>query len=59
MTEHNVAILAKLDNGDFAHKSDEKPKGDTYRPCRIDKESGIDVDDMLSQGVGYIAAKAT
>jgi hypothetical protein len=59
VTEHNVAILSRLDNGDFAYRSDEKPNGDTYRPCSIDKENGIDVDGMLTQAVGYIAEHAT
>ena len=59
VTEHNVAILAKLDNGEFAYKSDEKPMGDTYRPCEIDRANGIDVDGMLTLGVGFIAERAT
>lgn len=59
VTEHHVAIRARLDNGDFAYISDEKPAGDTYRPCSVDHENGIDVDGMLTQAVGYVADYAT
>lgn len=61
VTEHNVLVLARLDNGDFLYKSDEKPDGDTYRPCAIDKQNGIDVDGMLKQAADgkYIALRAT
>lgn len=59
VTEHHVLILHRLDNGDFAYRSDEKPNGDTYRPCAIDAQNGIDVDGMLTQAIGYVADKAT
>jgi len=57
VTEHHVGILARLDNGDFAYYSDEKPmpKGDTYRPCPDDAHAGIDTEAMLTEGVGYEA----
>jgi hypothetical protein len=59
VTEHNVAILEQLNDGDFAYKSDEKPEGDIYRPCEIDRKHGIDVTGMLRQAIGYVADKAT
>ena len=55
VTEHNVAILRKLDNGDFAYVSREEPAGSTYRVCPEDARNGVRTEDMLSQAVGYIA----
>jgi hypothetical protein len=65
VTEHHVVIISRLPDGDFAYKSDEKPGGDTYRPCPVDKENHIDVDGILTQALGdgeygsYIADYAT
>lgn len=58
VTEHNVAVIRKLGDGDFAFQSDEEPQGGAYRPCHVDYENGLDVTGMLSQAVGYIADRA-
>lgn len=58
VTEHDVAILRELDNGDFAFVSREQPRGDTFRPCPEDIKAGIDVPGMLHQAVGYVAETA-
>jgi hypothetical protein len=55
VVEHHVAILARLDNGDFAYRSDEEPQGSAYRACYADKHNGVDTVAMLNQAVGYVA----
>lgn len=59
VTEHNVAIVGKTDDGDFAFISDEERGGGAFRVCPTDKQEGIDADAILSQGIGYIADFAT
>jgi hypothetical protein len=53
--EHHVAILARLNNGDFAYYSDEEPKGSAWRPCPADQHNGVDTVGILLQGIGFIA----
>jgi hypothetical protein len=55
VTEHHVAILERLSDGDFAFTSDEEPNGGAYRVCPDDAHNGIDTTSILNQGVGYIA----
>ena len=59
VTENHVAIIGKLENGDFAFVSDEEPHGGTFRPCAEDSRAGVDTPALLSQGVGYIADSAS
>lgn len=54
VTNHHVAVLKQLDNGDWAMRSDED-ESLVFRPCRNDAERGVDVNGMLTQGIGYIA----
>lgn len=55
VTEHHVAILGKLADGDFAFRSDEETNGGAFRPCKADIDSGVDVDGMLTHGIGFVA----
>lgn len=55
VVEHNVAILARLDNGDFAYCSDEEPGCGAWRPCPSDAKNGVQTAALLQQGIGYIA----
>jgi hypothetical protein len=55
VTEHNVTIVSRLDDGDFAYVSDEKPDGDTFRPCPVDLVNHVDVVGLLTQGIHYTA----
>jgi len=56
--EHNVTILARLGDGDFAYRSDEEPGGGEFRPCTTDVEAGVDVLNLLKGAVGYTAEHA-
>src|SRR5271156_1181149 len=58
VVEHNVVIVRRLDDGDFAFISDEEPKGGSFRPCAADAANGLDVDGLLTQAIGYMAASA-
>jgi hypothetical protein len=53
--EHHVAIIGRLEDGDFAFQSDEEPQGGAFRPCPTDIKNGLDVDGLLTQGIGHIA----
>jgi hypothetical protein len=53
--EHHVLITSQLDGGDFAYVSDEKPGGDTFRPCAADAANGVDAIGILRQSIGYAA----
>lgn len=55
VTQHNVTIVRRLPNLDFAFISDEKPLGDTFRPCPSDLDNGLQVDQLLTQGIGVTA----
>lgn len=58
VTEHNVAVYGQLDNGDWLMSSDEQPSL-IFRPCPEDISSGIDVNGMFRQAIGYVAHQAT
>jgi hypothetical protein len=58
VVEHHVALIGRLDDGDFAFRSDEEPNGGRFRPCPADIVNGVDVVGILSQGVGYVADHA-
>src|SRR5580693_8619231 len=53
--EHDIMILKKTIDGDFSYQSREEPNGGSFRPCPEDKQGGVDVDDILTKGIGYIA----
>ena len=55
--EHNFTPIAKLDDGDFSYVSDEKPRGDTWRPCLTDKQNHVDASGILEQGIGFTASR--
>jgi hypothetical protein len=59
VTEHNVTILGRLEDGDFAFRSDEEPGGGAFRPCPADIVNGLDVIGMLNEGIGYTAEHAS
>lgn len=54
VTAHHVAVLRQLDNGDWAMRSDEDASL-VFRPCSDDVTRGVDVNGLLTQGIGYIA----
>jgi hypothetical protein len=56
--EHHVAVIGRLEDGDFAFQSDEEPRGGVYRPCPTDIANGLDVNRMLSEATGYVAEYA-
>jgi hypothetical protein len=57
VTEHNVRDLGRLENGDWAMSSDEQGPF-AFRPCTADKDGGVDVEGLLTQGVGWVADHA-
>lgn len=59
VTQHDVAILRQMDNGDFAFVSREEPNGDTFRACPEDIKAGVNTVGLLKSGIGYIAETAT
>lgn len=58
VTQHNVAIHAQLENGDFVMSSDEE-ESLVFRPCQDDIQHGVDVNGLLTQGIGYVADYAS
>ena len=59
VVEHHVTILARLEDGDFSFRSDEEPSGSSFRPCLSDIVSGLDVNRLLTDGIGYVANHAS
>lgn len=59
VTEHNVAIIGELPHSDFAYRSDEHPGGNTFRPCQIDMDNGVQTVELLRTAIGYIAVRAS
>lgn len=57
VTQHNVEVYRQLENGDWMMSSKEDPDL-VFRPCPDDTRSGVDVNGLLSQAVGYVAETA-
>ncbi len=57
VTQHNVAVIQQLTDGDWLMSSDED-KSLVFRPCPEDTRSGVDVNGILKAGTGYIAEHA-
>jgi hypothetical protein len=58
VVQHNFEDFGQLDDGDFAYRSDEEPRGSTWRPCPTDKHNGVDTAKILIEGTGFIAVEA-
>lgn len=54
VTEHNVIVCRRLDDGDWQMTSDEETDL-VFRPCPSDAYNGVDVDGLLRSAVGYVA----
>ena len=58
VTEHNVLVRFQQPDGDWVMSSDEDASL-VFRPCPSDIASGIDVNGLLTKGVGYVAEHAS